>query len=121
MKILIIDDDVSINKVLKKVLEMEGHDVYSAYDGKEAIPILEKIPNIELVITDIVMPEKEGIETIMDIRKTNKAIKIIAISGGGRLKPDSYLVLAEKLGADAVLKKPFDGDELLETIEKIYA
>ncbi|MFP4548895.1 MAG: response regulator [Fidelibacterota bacterium] len=120
MKILIIDDDLAINKVLRKVLEMEGHEVINSYDGIEGIPILNKTPDIDLVITDIVMPEKEGIETIMEIRKTNKAIKIIAISGGGRLKPDGYLLLAEKLGADAVLKKPFDGDELLETIEKIY-
>lgn len=119
MKILIIDDDVAINKVLKKVLEMEGHEVINTYDGIEGIPVLEKDPSIDLVITDIVMPEKEGIETIMEIRKKNRDVKIIAISGGGRLKPDSYLVLAEKLGADAVLKKPFDGDELLQTIEKI--
>ncbi len=119
MKILVIDDDISITRLLKKILENEGHTVQTACDGKEGLSILDDKTDIDLVITDIVMPEKEGIETIMAIRRNKYDVKIIAISGGGRLKPDSYLTVAEKLGADEVLKKPFDTMELLDAIKKI--
>ena len=121
MKILIVDDDQSINRMVKKILEMESHVVFTAFNGQEAINILNKTPDIQLIITDIIMPEKEGLETIMEIRKKFDDKKILAISGGGKLKAEGYLKLAKQLGADDILAKPFDGDELLSIIEKIVS
>jgi len=119
MKVLVMDDDVWINKMLNKVLVAEGYGVYSAFNGKEGLNVLKEHEDIELIITDIVMPEKEGIETIMEIKNKYEDKKIIAISGGGKLKPDGYLLLAKKLGANEVLTKPFDSDELLKIIDKV--
>lgn len=121
MKVLVMDDDVWINKMLNKVLVAEGYGVYSAFNGKEGLNVLKEHEDIELIITDIVMPEKEGIETIMEIKNIYKNKKIIAISGGGKLKPDGYLLLAKKLGANEVLTKPFDSDELLKIIDKVMS
>ncbi|MBN2280044.1 MAG: response regulator [Candidatus Marinimicrobia bacterium] len=118
MKVLVIDDDVWINKMIIKVLQTEGFEVFSGFDGKEGLRILHQNTDIDLIITDIVMPEKEGIETIIDVRKEFKNIKIIAISGGGKLKPEGYLLLARKLGADNILKKPFDNDELIAMVRE---
>lgn len=120
MKILVVDDDIYINKMITKVLEREKHSVFSASNGNEALKILEKNPGIDLLITDIIMPEKEGIETIVEIRKVNKKLRIIAISGGGKLEANGYLLLAKKLGADEIIAKPFDDKTLLETVEKVH-
>lgn len=119
MKVLVIDDDRPINKLIKFILENENHYVLSAFDGIEGLKILKSNPDIDLVITDIIMPEKEGIETIIEIKKSYKNTKIIAISGGGKLKPEGYLKLAKKLGADQVLEKPFDEDTLINLVNNL--
>ena len=118
MKILVIDDDIWINKMITKLLESEGHEVFTAFDGKEGLKKLKSNEDIKLIITDIVMPEKEGIETIIEIKRDYKDKKIIAISGGGKLKPEGYLLLARKLGANEIMTKPFDNDELLKIVNK---
>ena len=87
--ILIIDDDDQIRRVLRKTLERDGYDVADAPNGKEGIRLYRENP-ADLVITDIIMPEKEGIETIRELRRDFPEVKIIAISGGGRIGPDSY-------------------------------
>ena len=119
MKVLVIDDDMWINKMITKVLQSEGYEVFSAFNGKEGLDVLKANEDIDLIITDIVMPEKEGIETIIEIKKNYKDKKIIAISGGGKLKPEGYLLLAKKLGANEILTKPFDNDELINLVNKI--
>ena len=114
-KVLIIDDENMVRMVLKQSLEKAGHDVVEAADGAKGIKALAEW-DIDLVITDIVMPEKEGIETISHIRAENPDLPIIAISGGGRVGPENYLNAANKLGANHVFAKPFDRQELLATV-----
>jgi CheY-like chemotaxis protein len=116
--ILVIDDDASVREVVSEMLRLEGHAVTIAENGREAIALLVS-QHFDLVITDLIMPEKEGIETISEIRRTDKRIPILAISGGGRLGPGDYLQTARHIGADASLAKPFARQELLTTIEKL--
>lgn len=116
--ILVIDDDASVREVLGEMLRLEGHEVTIAENGVEAIPMLT-LRRFDLVITDLIMPEKEGIETISEIRRTDTAIPILAISGGGRLGPSDYLQTARYIGADATLAKPFARQELLTTIDAL--
>ncbi len=116
--ILVIDDDPSVREVVSEMLRLEGHEVTIAENGREAIPMLGR-HRFDLVITDLIMPEKEGIETISEIRRTYKVIPILAISGGGRLGPGDYLETARYIGADATLAKPFARQELLATIDSL--
>lgn len=116
--ILVIDDDPAVREVVSEMLRLEGHHVTIAENGREAIPMLSK-RDFDLVITDLIMPEKEGIETISEIRRTHKTIPILAISGGGRLGPGDYLETARYIGADATLAKPFARQELLTTIDSL--
>jgi YesN/AraC family two-component response regulator len=100
------------------MLKRAGHEVVEAPDGIEGIRLYqEKQPH--LVITDIVMPKKEGLETILDLRREDPQVKIIAISGGGRIGPESYLDIAEGFGANRILTKPFNNKELLEAIHDL--
>ncbi|MDT9546446.1 MAG: response regulator [Chlorobium sp.] len=117
MNILVIDDDPAVRKFICTTLKREGHQVIEAGDGITGIQMLNENKGITLMITDLIMPEKEGIETIMEVRKTHPDIKIIAISGGGKVGPENFLVLADALGADATLKKPFSGQELLLSLK----
>jgi DNA-binding response OmpR family regulator len=118
-KILIVDDDHMIREMCREVLDGEGYTVLDANNGRLATEILEKNDDIELVITDIVMPEKDGIQFIGELRRHSSEIKIIAISGGGKINADQYLDMARKLGADLILEKPFNIDELLKAIKQI--
>src|SRR5438552_5036610 len=111
--ILLIDDNAGMLKMQVEFLRHAGHAVTTAVNGKEGMSLVEKQP-FDLVITDLVMPEKEGIEVIMELRRKFPALKIIAISGGGRVNPEDYLVLARKLGATKTLAKPFSGKELVD-------
>ena len=94
-----------------------GFNVLTADDGKKGMTLFNK-NQVDLVITDIVMPEKEGIEIILELKKLLPDIPIIAISGGGRLSPDGYLNAATRLGAKYTFKKPFDWDDLLSTVNE---
>ena len=114
-RILIIDDDIQVRAMLRQMLERSGYDVTDAPDGEAGMMLQRKEP-AELVITDIIMPEKEGIETIMELRKEFPAVKIIAISGGGRIGPKDYLEMAERLGASRTMRKPIPRQELLDTV-----
>ncbi len=117
-RILVIDDDGQVRTLLRMILEREGHEVVEAPDGNVGIELYRKEP-ADVVITDIFMPEKEGLETIMDLRLEYPEVKLIAISGGGHLKPHEYLVMARKLGARLTLTKPFERDGLLEAVTGI--
>jgi CheY-like chemotaxis protein len=116
--ILLIDDDNQFRTMLRKMMERNGYEVIEASDGKEGIKLYRKNPT-DLIITDLIMPEKDGIETIQELKKDFPNIKIIAISGGGRLGPQDYLHLAEMLGAQRTLTKPIELPELLKTIEDL--
>jgi DNA-binding response OmpR family regulator len=114
-KILIIDDEPSILLMIKKMLEKAGHEVDMALNGKEGMQIFEK-NQADLLITDIIMPEKEGLETIVEMRKKFPDLKIIAISGGGRISADGYLPGAKLLGANMVFQKPLVQKEFLDAV-----
>ena len=107
-KILIVDDEKFIRDALIELIELEGHEAAFAKDGRQALQVFqEQIP--DLVITDLIMPEKEGLELIREIRKISNDVKIIAISGGSRyLEPSNQLKAAELIGADVCFTKPLD-------------
>jgi DNA-binding NtrC family response regulator len=117
-KILVIEDDSSFRNVLVQMLARAGYDVRQAGDGNQAVEVCADFQP-DLVLTDIIMPDKEGLETIQDLLALNPNLKIIAMSGGGKFGPDSYLPLAQKLGAKATLQKPFMREELITTIEEV--
>jgi len=116
-KILVIDDEASIRSLLAKILEREGFFVITASDGREGMKLVNTGP-VDLVITDLIMPEKEGVEVILELRKEHPDIPVIAISGGGRNSPESYLKMAKLLGASAVLEKPVQKDIFMDSVRK---
>lgn len=118
--ILVIDDDDQFRLMLRRVLEKEGYDVFEATNGKEGINAFRRLQT-DLVITDIIMPEVEGVETIISLRKEFPGVKIAAISGGGRNAPDGYLVMAKKLGAELVMEKPIDRKVFIKELERLAA
>jgi DNA-binding response OmpR family regulator len=118
MRILVIDDDDQMRTLLRQVMEWAGYEVVEAGDGREGMQKQRKQP-ADLVITDLIMPEQEGLETITSLKKEYPEIKIIAISGGGRIGPEAYLPAAQELGADKVFSKPFDVRELAETVKDL--
>ncbi len=120
MRILVIDDDDQMRTLLRQVMEWAGYEVIEAGDGREGMQMQRKQP-ADLVITDLIMPEQEGLETITSLKKEYPGIKIIAISGGGRIGPEAYLPAAQELGADKVFSKPFDVRELAETVKELLS
>ncbi|HTY11399.1 MAG TPA: response regulator [Bacteroidota bacterium] len=116
-KILVIDDDEFVNGMIVQLLSEAGYEAEGARDGNSGLKILES-KQFDLIVTDIVMPEKEGIETIIAIRNINKTLPIIAISGGGKIDPQQYLRMAQHFGADQTFQKPFDRGHFLAAIQK---
>ncbi len=115
--ILIVDDEDQVREVLYQNMAECGFNVTIAADGQEALSLIDGgTCKPQVVITDIIMPRKEGLEVIMELRRRHPDIRLIAISGGGRTKSADFLQLAKKLGADAVLPKPLDIDELEKTV-----
>lgn len=118
--ILVIDDEQLIRLQIRNALELEGFTVHEAANGQEGLAcVAESVPDV--VITDILMPDKEGIETIMELRRSHPAIRIIAISGGGRTGNKDFLRTAKYLGADRTLAKPFGLVELLNLVRDVLA
>jgi CheY-like chemotaxis protein len=117
-RILVVDDNEAFREMLCLVLKNVGYEVHSVADGKDVATFLRHTP-VDLVITDLIMPEKEGIETIIELRRTHREIKIIAVSGGGRLGPEDYLPIAAHAGAAATLSKPFTSEEILSTVWRV--
>jgi CheY-like chemotaxis protein len=120
MRILIVDDEDQMRALLRLMLEPAGHEVLDAANGKVALHLQKTMP-ADLVITDIIMPEMEGIELIRNIRKVTPHVKIIAISGGGKIDADLCLEIADKLGADRTLLKPFSKSDLLSVIGELFS
>jgi DNA-binding response OmpR family regulator len=112
-RILLIDDEDLVRATLRYALERAGHAVTEAANGREGIKALSR-GGIDLVITDIVMPEIEGIGVILQVRRLPEPPKVVAISGAGSLRTGDYLSWATHLGADAVLAKPFRMSEIVK-------
>jgi CheY-like chemotaxis protein len=117
-RVLVIDDEPQIRSMLRMMLERAGHEVEEAPDGIEGIRIYRNNP-VDLIISDLIMPNKDGIGMIIELKKEFPDVKIIAMSGGGLNKPEGYLEGAKKLGAQRTLTKPIDRDELLRTVSDI--
>ncbi len=116
-RILIIDDEPNLRSMLRRMLHQAGHQVNEAGNGAEGIDSYERDPP-DLIITDILMPEKEGIETIIALHRANPDLPIIAISGGARSGGTDFLDIAAKLGARHTLSKPFRRDQLLGAVSE---
>ncbi len=116
--ILIIDDEPQVRLMLRMKLEALGYEVKDADDGRSGLRLYREHPT-DLIITDLIMPEKEGIETISEVKSEFPDVKIIAISGGGRFGPEGYLDIAKGIGAEKTFSKPIEMDELLGAVEEL--
>ena len=119
MRILVVEDDIQVRRMVCKILKNQGYDLAEAANGKEAFKLLSHEVNIKIVVADIIMPEKDGLETIQELKRDYPDIKILAISGGGKISAKNYLILAQKVGADLILKKPFDKQELIDAVKQL--
>jgi DNA-binding response OmpR family regulator len=117
-RVLVVDDESQMREMLCQALTRRGHTVDQAADGRQALQRLaEHQP--DLVITDLVMPDMEGIETIQALRRRCPALPIIAISGGGRVGPEDYLSMAKQIGANRTFEKPFRMEEVLTAVREL--
>jgi CheY-like chemotaxis protein len=114
--ILLVDDDDLSRGAVHKMLERSGYDVHSTGIGQEALTWYRREP-ADLVITDLIMPDTDGLEMIQELRRINPAVRVLAISGGGRVDAEEYLSVARKFGAVEVLSKPFTAPELKQAVE----
>jgi DNA-binding response OmpR family regulator len=119
-RILVIDDETPVRAVIRQTLEEAGYEVNEAADGEEGLAALQTTP-ADLIITDIFMPIKEGIETIRTVRKQFLHVKLLAISGGGTRGMTEVLSAAQQFGAHHALVKPFTPDELLAAVAAALA
>ena len=117
-RILVIEDDDILRSLMRKMLTRAGYEVVEAGDGRRATE-LYKERAIDLVVTDLFMPETEGMEVIRDLRHADPTAKIIAISGGSSFDSIDYLEMARLIGAARTLNKPFGASELLETVRQL--
>jgi DNA-binding response OmpR family regulator len=118
--ILLIDDDAGVRRFVGAVLRRAGHDVTEAADGLKGLRALAGAA-VDLVITDLIMPDKEGLETIHELRQSGNRVRILAISGGFPGNSLNILDMAKRIGADGALGKPFTPDELLAAVERLLA
>jgi len=116
-RILIIDDEDLVLDTLHQILEMAGHEVMEAVDGEQGLERYRNDPT-DLVITDIIMPRADGIETIMTLKREYPNVKIIAMSGGGRINQENLLGWAASLGVQHIVHKPFDSKKIVEIVRQ---
>lgn len=117
-RILIIDDEEQVRDLLQGICQAEGYETVVAPNGKEGVEKNRSQP-ADVIITDLIMPDKEGIETIIELKRDFPESKIIAISGGGSLSPKNYLVIATRMGAAYTFTKPLDLITLLSAIKNL--
>jgi len=118
-KILVIEDEKVVRMAIKHRLNKEGHEVIEAEDGEEGITKYRENP-VDLIITDIIMPNKEGFETIKDFNDEFPDAKIVAMSGGGKISSKSYLEIAKKFNVVDVFEKSFEWNEMLRIVRKLF-
>lgn len=116
--ILVVDDDAGIRRIVEAFLKRGGHEVVTAVDGADAMRQLDKA-SFDLVVTDVVMPNAEGLELMRNIRRRPSRPGVIAMSGGGRVGPGDYLALAKSFGAAEILRKPFTLEQLDAAVETV--
>ena len=116
MRVLLIDDDDLFREVTRLMLESGGHQVVEAKDGRDGLALFQNQP-FDAVVTDLIMPQDEGIVTIRNIRALNKTVRIVAMSGSARMPGVDFLKMAARLGATHAIAKPFEKEELLTCIE----
>ena len=115
MKILVVDDEYDIREIFRNWLKQENFTVYEAENGREAVKTQKATP-VDLIICDLIMPVQEGIETITQFKNDFPDVGIIAVSGGGQTGPDTYLTMAEHLGAWKVFAKPVERQAIISAI-----
>lgn len=120
MKLLLVEDDDLLRDMLRIMLEKMAHQVAVARNGADALEQCRLEPP-DVVLTDIIMPEKEGLETIRELRRDYPEVKIIAMSGGGRVSAVDYLKIAKQMGAAVTLDKPFSGEALAAALASLAA
>ncbi|NOQ46716.1 MAG: response regulator [Desulfobulbaceae bacterium] len=119
-RILVVDDEEQIRSMLKQMLEHEGYEVHAAQNGEEGMTLVGRYA-FDLVITDMIMPVKDGLKFIMELVRDYPDLKILAISGGGAIKAERYLTMAGYLGDIATLEKPFKRETLLELVQQQFS
>lgn len=119
LNILVVDDEEQMRTMLREMLEREGYNVMSVPNGALALKVHRENP-ADLIIVDMIMPEKEGIDTIIELKRDFPEVNIFAMSGGGRNEPEQYLHMAKRLGADRTFTKPFKRSKLLEAIKDFF-
>jgi DNA-binding response OmpR family regulator len=119
-RILVLDDEVSLRRVLRSILEQAGHTVFEAPDGREGMALWRR-ERTDVVLTDLYMPNKDGIEVLLEMQDLTTRPKIIVMSGGGQKSLSDLSSAALSLGADRVLVKPFDAQTLLAAIQEVLA
>jgi DNA-binding response OmpR family regulator len=119
-RILVVDDNADLRSTIQALLQADGFEVVVAGDGEEALAAHQSRP-ADVVITDLFMPDKDGIETIVELKKISPAVKILAISGWTSTQGSDYLRVAREIGAAATLQKPFDPQELSRVVRQLAA
>lgn len=119
-RILLVDDDEALRTALRRALERDGHQVVEACDGRDALLQLDRQP-VDLVITDLIMPESEGVELTFSLQKRSPKLPVVAMSGGGSWAPELYLSIAKTAGAADVFVKPFPIGDLLTRVRSLLA
>ncbi len=118
--ILVVDDETSITELVGRALRKKGHQVTTVSDGEQATRMVMR-QRFDLVMTDLLMPDKDGIQVITEVRRKYPEIRLLAMSGGGHITQDQYLKIAKGLGAHAILEKPFTIEQLYEAVDKVLA
>jgi DNA-binding NtrC family response regulator len=115
--ILVVDDEEELRELIRHVLERAGHSVACASNGLEASLVIARC-QFDVVVTDMLMPDRDGLELISEIKAKHPALKIVAMSGGGQIGSDQYLSMAKGFGAHVLLRKPFAHQALLAAVER---
>lgn len=118
--ILVIDDNPEFRDILRSHLEANGHRTVLASDGDQGLALLER-ETVDIVLTDILMPQRDGVEVLRETRRRWPGLPVIAISGGGWIGANELLGMAERLGADKVLQKPVRRDDLIRAVDDALA
>lgn len=116
-RILVVDDEAQIRTMLTQMLELEGYEVHTAENGEDGLALVGRY-TFDLVITDMIMPVKDGLKFIMELVRDYPDLRVLAISGGGAIKAERYLTMASYLGDIATLEKPFKREVLLDLVRK---
>lgn len=119
-KVLVIDDDEGLRNLFREILHVGGHDAQVATSGDDGLRRLHEL-DYDVVLTDVVMPDKDGLETIRELRRDFPGVRVVAISGGGCIQGVDYLRMAKLLGANATLAKPVRPHQLLGAVASVLA